>query len=117
LVAQGKAENVLGGPMIYLAVGMQFVNPDGTATEEDFEAFLDRVIEELDNLGSEADVTSSLARMDAEFGVGIESETFEDATASFLTALRTALHAAECNTADWPEFEAHERVIRELDPA
>lgn len=72
-----------------------------TATPEAFEAFLERVIDELAQIGIESDVTASLAKYEASFELDVTSADF-DVINSAMANLRTALHAADCQTAGWP---------------
>jgi hypothetical protein len=72
---------------------------------EAFDAFLDRVMDELSNIGVESDVTASLSRYEASFSIPAADLSADSLIAS-VAALRTALHAAECGTPGWPS--AHE---------
>lgn len=98
---------------VHLAVEMGFASePHGT--DEQFEGFLDEVIAQLDNIGREANLAARLVERVADFAATIEAATFEDAVNEFLGDLRTALHAAGCNTSTWPVFRPHSHVVREL---
>jgi hypothetical protein len=113
-----EAEHVLGGEMrqIHLAVELTFVSsPHGD--DEQFEAFLDEVMDQLDNIGREVSLAARLAERVADFATVIEADKIEDACAELLPDLRSALHAAGCSTAGWPEFRAESPVIRELQDA
>jgi hypothetical protein len=85
-----------------LAAELLFVHKP-EATDEQFEAFLERVMDELDNIGREdTNLGGSLAERTAEFVMDVEADSFEDAVVSMMSDLRTALHAADCSTAGWP---------------
>ncbi|WP_422770618.1 hypothetical protein ACN28C_28630 [Plantactinospora sp. WMMC1484] len=86
-------------------------------TDEQFEEFLDAVQEHLDGLDGEIQMAASLAERTVEFATSIEAPDFESAANSLLVHLRTALHAAECHTDDWPQYVATERNLRELQDA
>src|SRR5215813_2339407 len=98
---------------IHLAIEMVFIS-DQPATDEQFEAFLDEVVQQLDNIGREVNLAARLRDRIADFATAIPAADFPSAATLFLSDLRTALHAAGCNTADWPRFEASEHVVREL---
>jgi len=59
-------------------------------------------------------VAGSLRDRNIEIVMTIEADTFEDAAISFLTSIRTALHAAECHAPEW-NIERYGQVVRELD--
>lgn len=79
-------------------IELSFVS-DGSP--ESFEELLDGTLDELEALGYAADVTASLARKTASFNLPVDSLS-SDALIESLTALRAALHAAGCSTAEWP---------------
>lgn len=101
---------------IWLAVEISFESTP-TSTDTQFEAFLGATVEELAGLGRQVDLAASLTLRTAEFVTEVAADTFETAVAAFLPDLRTALHAAGGGTAGWPVFEAHQRVVRELQDA
>ena len=68
---------------------------------DDFELFLDCVMEEFEKLELDVDLTAALARYVAHFLVPVEEST-EEGLIKALGSLRTALHAAGCRTAGWP---------------
>jgi hypothetical protein len=98
---------------IHLAITAMFIS-DQPATDEQFEAFLDAVVTQLDNIGREVNLAARLRDRVAEFATAIPANDFPSAASTFLGDLRTALHAVGCVTADWPRFEASEHVVREL---
>lgn len=102
--------------LIHLGVELRFTSTP-PATDEQFEAFLDEVIEQLDNIDREISVAARLRDRVADFAALIEAENIESALAKLLPDIRVALHAAGCNTAAWPEFKAQDPVIRELQDA
>jgi hypothetical protein len=98
---------------IHLAVEMMFIS-DQPATDDQFEAFLDEVVNQLENIGCEVSLAARLSDRVADFAATITASDFSSAATTFIGDLRTALHAAGCNTANWPRFQAGEHVIREL---
>ena len=101
---------------IRLAVEMTFEsNPHGT--DEQFEAFLDAVQEHLEAIGREVQLSASLVKRTTEVATSVTGPDFNMATASLLMDLRTALHAAGCNTANWPTFKATSQTVRTLQDA
>lgn len=96
-----------------IAIQMTFEsNPHGT--DEQFEEFLDAVQQQLDDLDREVQIAASLARRTAEFATTLEAATFEEAVNTLLVDVRTALHAAECHTGNWPQYVATDRNLQEL---
>lgn len=92
----------------YFSARMSFTPGPGAGPDE-FESFLDAVLDELAKLGVDADCTASLARYEAtiDWAVGgAARELSEDA----LGTLRTALHAAGCATPSWSAVRAPELV-------
>jgi len=99
--------------MHHLVAELVFVH---TASDEQFEAFLDSVMDELDKIGhGDADLTASLTARRAEFLIGLEEDDFEDAAIRLLSDLRTALHAAQCRTPDWPIFRRQSGTVRSVE--
>ncbi|MET7705442.1 hypothetical protein [Micromonospora sp. NPDC005413] len=99
-----------------IAIQMTF---EGTphGTDEQYEEFLDAVQEHLDRLGREVQMAASLVDRTAEFATSIEAPDFESAVNTLLVDLRTALHASECHTDDWPQYVATDRSLQELQEA
>jgi hypothetical protein len=99
-----------------LAVQMTFASrPHGT--DEQFEEFLDAVLEHLELIGREMQLSASLTKRTADFATSVVDSDLNMATAGLLMDLRTALHAAGCNTANWPAFEATEQTVQILQDA
>lgn len=94
----------------YLTADFQFES-DPKATDQQFEEFLGRVMDELCELEdvdsgiTEPDLTASLRDRMISVNMGIEADTRPDAARLYLANVRTALHAAGCGTPDWPTFE------------
>ena len=95
-------------------IGLAFSAENPSATAENFEAFLDLVMEELANIGhAEIDLVASLAKLTARFTEEGTDEAVPDGVSpgslseanDFLADLRTALHAARCGTANWRMVE------------
>jgi hypothetical protein len=101
---------------VHLAIEMMFIS-DQPATDDQFEAFLDEVVNQLENLGCDVSLAARLSDRVADFAATITARDFSSAATTFLSDVRTALHAAGCNTADRPRFQAGEHVIRELQDA
>jgi hypothetical protein len=88
--------------------------PVGESNDDDFEAFLDRAIEELDNLDrDDIDVSAALADHRATFTV-FDVDWEQPDIDKFLSAIRTALHAAGCATPGWDNHAMWEVEDREL---
>ncbi|MFD9950793.1 hypothetical protein ACFWYW_58525 [Nonomuraea sp. NPDC059023] len=96
----------------YLVMDLDFVCTQPDDSEEDFDAFTDRVMDELLKLESlkdsgivGPDSTAGLSERTMSILMGVDASTRQDATRLFLANVRCALHAAECSTADWPNYE------------
>ncbi|GAA2604538.1 hypothetical protein [Paractinoplanes durhamensis] len=101
---------------IRLAVEMTFGStPHGT--DDQFEEFLDAVQEHLESIGREVQLSAALAERTTEFATSANGTDVNMAMAYLLMDLRTALHAAGCNTASWPTFEPTSQVVRTLQGA
>ncbi|MGC5331936.1 hypothetical protein [Micromonospora sp. DT62] len=102
---------------IRIAAEMTFF-ADQEGTDEQFEAFLDEVVDQLAAIGrGDVDLAARLTDRYAEFETTVEAADFNTACAGFIMDLRTALHAAGCNTADWPRFAPSQQHVRELQDA
>jgi len=99
-----------------ISVEMWFVGP-AESTEDDFEAFLNQVLAQLENIEREVTLAARLREKMADFGTVAEGETFDEALASYLIDLRTALHAAGANTQGWPQFVVKDQKAHELQSA
>lgn len=95
----------------YLHMGMGFAAvPEDNDTDEGFDAFTDKVMDELMNLQDvddgiiDPDVTVRITDRYLEVSMGIEADSCRDASRLFSANVRTALHAAECFTPDWPTY-------------
>ncbi len=96
----------------YFEVDLAFVSNGAT---EEFDEFLDRVLDELEKLGREVDYTASASALTATFSISADDFSDDELIAA-LTALRTGLHAAGCGTAIWPQAEfVAARSIKERD--
>jgi predicted chitinase len=97
----------------HLETQVEFTMPSGV-TPEGFEAFLDQVMEELENIGrTDVDMAASLTGLTATFMGEVANATVAEHI-KFLTDLQTALHAAECGTPGWQEA-AHIVATRGVD--
>lgn len=98
----------------HLAIDLRFVCTTPDDSDEAFDEFSDRVMDELVKLETvdtgivDPTITASLAGRTMSILMGITATTPEDARRLFLANARCALHAAECNTADWPNYEPAE---------
>jgi hypothetical protein len=97
---------------INLAVEIYF---EGDGTDDHFEAFLEAVLAQLDNIGREVNLAARIADRTADIDVCVIADDFEEAAYQFLVDVRTALHAAGCATHGWPTFKPSRRVVRELE--
>lgn len=100
----------------HLAVEVPFAS-DEEGTDQQFEAFLDEVLAQFDKIGREVSLAARFSERVADFATTLRADDFESAVGIFLADLRTALHAAGCNTAGWPRFEPINRTVRELQDA
>lgn len=95
----------------YLRMDAAFICNDPEDSDDAFDAFTDRVFDELLKLQSldvgivEPDLTASLAERRIHFLMGIEAETQADAIKLFLANVQCALHAADCDTGGFPRYE------------
>jgi hypothetical protein len=93
----------------YLRMDAGFVCSDPDDSDEAFDAFTDRVFDELLKLHDvgivEPDLTASLTERRIHFLMGIEAATQDDAIKLFLANVQCALHAAGCNTEEFPRYE------------
>ncbi|MCQ4618354.1 hypothetical protein KBX10_04610 [Corynebacterium sp. CCUG 59401] len=75
-----------------------YERPKGST--EEFDVFLDRVLDEFYEIGVEADYLADMETLRAEWTITVGSKGL-DALIEASTALRTALHASKCSTHDW----------------
>lgn len=101
----------------HLAAEMSFDADGPTPTDEQFEAFLDEMCDQLDAIDREVHLTARLRDRVASFGMTYEADSYEEAANQLLADMRTALHAAGCPTPGWPRFEPKRRSLRELEDA
>lgn len=103
----------------YLEIDLTFTRADGDVSA--FDDFLDCVVDELGQIGREADYVARARDLTVMFSV-VTASTDDEEFIRALSDLRTALHAANCHTGDWPEM-MHEIMAmrssraRELQPA
>lgn len=99
----------------HFALNIEFVSvPHGT--DDEFEAFLDHVLEQLEGIDCDVSMSASLANRTASFAIHVEGDV-DDVETRFLIDLRTALHAANCGTAGWPTFVPRRQSVEEFQPA
>jgi hypothetical protein len=72
---------------------------------DNLEPMLDRVMEELVTLDvTDPSIGGTLPDGDIEFSLAVEADTLEQAILAAFSTIRTAIHAAEGATPNWPEF-------------
>jgi hypothetical protein len=101
-------------PEVNLSIEIHFI---GDGDDEQFEAFLDKVLDGFDGIGREVNFAARITDRIADIDVSLEADSFEDAAIEFLGDVRTALHAAGAGTPRWPIFRPARRVVRELQEA
>jgi hypothetical protein len=84
-------------------IELRFARPVQNGPSQ-FEELLDTVTDELLKIGVDADYTASLADLTAIWTIDVPDAS-EQSLINALTALRTALHAAGCNTSMMPTHE------------
>ncbi|GAA4954118.1 hypothetical protein GCM10023224_44240 [Streptomonospora halophila] len=98
----------------HIAMALSFTAAGGLAasgTPESFDAFVDRVADELFDLEAamgnvhDPGVAGRLTDRRMSITLVIEARTPEDGAPFFLTTVRTALHAAGAGTGNRPAFE------------
>ncbi len=97
-----------------------FAGNRGEDTDQEFDAFTDRVLAalvDLENADSglcDPDITATISRRELSITMRVEADTYADALRIFSANVRTALHVAGCGTANWPTFRPEGK---ELPPA
>ncbi|WPF65962.1 MULTISPECIES: hypothetical protein [unclassified Corynebacterium] len=95
--------------MIYsFEISQTFIRP--TTSDEPFDVFLDRVMNEADKIDLELDYGADLHALRATWHITVEEESHLEALISATSGLRTALHAAYCATPHWVTREELESV-------
>lgn len=95
--------------MIYsFEISQTFVRP--LKGNEPFDEFLDRVMDEADEIGLELDYGADLEALRATWHITVDADSRLDALIEATSGLRTALHAAHCATPDWVTREELESV-------
>jgi hypothetical protein len=88
-----------------------------TGTPEEVEASLDRVMEELLRLGAEDPaIGGAMATGEVEISLTVDAPSPEDAVPLAMTTIRTAIHAAEGHTPNWPRFDGRAVKASILEP-
>ncbi|MDO4762239.1 MAG: hypothetical protein Q4A31_10000 [Corynebacterium sp.] len=90
-------------------IEQRFTKSNGT--DERFDDFLDRVLDEFELIGVEADYLANLKTNTANWTITVEAENKMEALINALSALRTALHAASCNTIEWLTLDELQKVV------
>lgn len=107
----------------HLVADLSFEARNGSVGDDEFDAFVGRVMDELDKLQEcdsgivDPDIVGSIAQRTMSVTMGVEAASAEDASRLFVANVRVALHAAECETREWPYFAPVETVpeVRHLD--
>ncbi|GAA1785042.1 hypothetical protein [Streptomonospora arabica] len=98
----------------HIAMDLSFTatsGPEASDTPESFDAFVDRVVDELFDLEAvignvhDPGVAGRLTDRSMSITMVIEARTQEDGAQFFLNTVRTALHAAGAGTGNRPAFE------------
>lgn len=119
-------EGLGAGALFYLTADLEFACTDPARdTDSNFEAFLDAIMEALADLEDVdagikgADITATISRRRAAIDMGIEADSLNDAIRLYLANTRTVLHAAGCQTANWPVYKplSQSPTVREVDRA
>jgi len=78
----------------------------GPGAPDDLERLLDRVMDELERLSNVADpdLTASLAKGEVSIMLTVEAPDTLDAAVTAMSAIRSAFHAADVATPEWPTF-------------
>lgn len=93
-------------------IQQRFESP--TSSDESFDEFLDRVLDEFEKIGIVADYLANLKTTSAAWTISVEAEDNLQGITNATTALRTALHAANCNTPDWFGNGEVESLVEDL---
>lgn len=97
----------------YLVMDLEFTHTGkaGTDTDDEFDAFTDRVLDALIQLEqadpglADPDITATIASRQMSISMGTEADTLPDALRIFSANVRTSLHMVGCHTGGWPTFE------------
>jgi hypothetical protein len=102
----------------YIAVGIQAYGlSPGDEGDDRFEALLDGLVDELGKIGyPDADYVASLAKREAEIFLAVGELKFPEAIQRVTIDLRTALHAADCEPAEWPDPDELLQSFRRVTP-
>ena len=83
---------------------------------EQIEASLDRVMEELLRLNVEDPaIGGSMETGEVEISLAIDAPSLEEAAPLAMSTIRTAVHAAEVATPNWPRFDKRSLQVAVLE--
>jgi len=93
----------------YLVMDMRFKHTGkaSTDTDDEFDAFTDRVLDALADLEradpglADPDIMAAIADREMSVSMRVDADTLPDALRIFSANVRTALHVAGCGTAGW----------------
>lgn len=91
-------------------------------SDESFDEFTDRImdalcdLEDVDHGIVDPDMSASITNREVRVLMGVDADTRSDAIRIYAANIRTALHAAGCGTAGWPELPKTTE-LRELESA
>lgn len=97
-------------PHLVMDLEFRYAGRPGGDTDEEFDAFTDRVLAALADLEkvdpglADPDITVTISRREMAITMRVEADTFRDALRIFSANVRTALHVAGCHTGNWPVF-------------
>lgn len=97
----------------HLGITMHF-HSAAPSTDDQFEAFLDEVYTRFEEIDLHVNLTARITDRVASFAATVEASDIEAAISDFLVHVRTALHAADCATHNWPAFTPTRRSVHEL---
>lgn len=104
-------------------LGFTFTGTTGADTDDEFDAFTDRVLDALADLErvdagvTDPDITAAIANREMTITMGVEADTPADAMRIFAANVRTALHVAGCRTAGFERTVAFKPQGEKLPPA
>lgn len=96
---------------LVMDMGFKHTGEAATDTDEEFDAFTDRVLDALADLErvdaglADPDITASIADREMSVSMRIDADTLPDALRIFSANVRTALHVAGCRTVGWRVLE------------
>lgn len=96
---------------LVMDIGFTHTGKAGTDTDEEFDAFTDRVLDALADLEqvdpglADPDITAAITDREMSVSMRIDADTHPDAMRIFSANVRTVLHVAGCSTPGWQVLE------------